>query len=273
MVKDMTDDKRPTSAQIQAAILRIFVHDSHPPRRLDGYDALTARIAQEFPDLKAPAETQIMESLWAMLAQNLLYLNYYRSAEKPNQWMFWLTEHGEAVARDEIINPDSPDGYLKRLRNDVPASSEIVMDYVTESVQAYQTRCYLASTVMLGVATEAAFLELGEAFGKWLPEESGERFLSKLSGPGVSYWKKFEDFRNKLQPLRGELPQHLKEDIDVTLDATLNMLRIYRNEAGHPTGKQIPRTRANQNLQLFAFLLGRMYELKAFFEAAKSLEA
>jgi hypothetical protein len=214
-----------------------------------------------------------MEALWVMLGQGMLYLNYYRNPERPHQWMFWLTELGDAAARDEIINPDSPDGYLKRLRNDVPAASEIVMDYATESVRAYQSRCYLASAVMLGVATEAAFLELGEAFGKWLPEEAGPRFLGKLRGRGISYWKKFEEFRNKLQPLRGELPPHLKEDIDVTMDATLNILRIYRNEAGHPTGKQIPRARANQNLQLFAFLLGRMYELKAFFEGADSLEA
>jgi hypothetical protein len=94
-----------------------------------------------------------------------------------------------------------------------------------------------------------------------------------LTSRGTSYWQKFVEFRNRLEPKRGELPQHLTEDIDVTLDATLNMLRIYRNEAGHPTGKQIPRARANQNLQLFAFLLGRMYELKAFFEGADSLEA
>ncbi len=214
-----------------------------------------------------------MEALWSLLGQGLLYLNYYRNAERPNQWMFWLTELGDAVARDEIINPDSPDRYLKRLRNDVPAVSEIVMDYATESVRAYLSRCYLASTVMLGIATEAAFLELGEAFASWLPEESRTKFRGKLTSRGASYWQKFVEFRNRLEPKRGEPPEHLKEDIDVTLDATLNMLRIYRNEAGHPTGKQIPRARANQNLQLFAFLLGRMYELKAFFEVADPSEA
>jgi hypothetical protein len=268
----MTNEERPTSAQIQTAIMRVFAHDPSPPRRLDGYDALTARIAQEFPDLRAPAENQIMEALWAMLGQGMLYLNYYRTAERPNEWVFWLTELGETTARDEIINPDSPDGYLKHLRSDVPAASEIVLDYATESIRAYQSRCYLASAVMLGVATEAAFLELGAAFASWLPEESGTKFLTQLTSRGASYWQKFTAFRKTLEPKRGELPQHLAEDIVLTLDATLNMLRIYRNEAGHPTGKQISRARANQNLQLFAFLLGRMYELKAFFETADSSE-
>lgn len=269
----MTNNERPTSAQIQAAIMRVFAHGPNPPRRLDGYDTLTARITQEFPNLSAPGENQVMEALWTMLGQGMLYLNYYRTAERPDQWMFWLTELGEAIARDEIINPDSPDGYLKRLRNDVPAASEIVLDYATESVRAYQSRCYLASAVMLGVATEAAFLELGDAFASWLPEGSRTKFLAKLTSRGTSYWQKFGEFRNRLEPKRGELPQHLTEDIDLTLDATLNMLRIYRNEAGHPTGKQISRARANQNLQLFAFLLGRMYELKAFFEVADTSDA
>jgi hypothetical protein len=54
--------------------------------------------------------------------------------------------------------------------------------------------------------------------------------------------------------------------MDLTLVAIADLLRIYRNEAGHPTGKQIGRDQAKINLEMFARCLERMYAFKVFFE-------
>jgi hypothetical protein len=54
----------------------------------------------------------------------------------------------------------------------------------------------------------------------------------------------------------------------LTMDAILDLLRIYRNDAGHPKGRQIAREQARLHLEMFAHYLERMYAFKAFFEGA-----
>jgi hypothetical protein len=49
------------------------------------------------------------------------------------------------------------------------------------------------------------------------------------------------------------------------LDSVLDVLRIYRNDAGHPTSKRIGRDDAFINLQMVARVLQKLYALKGFF--------
>jgi hypothetical protein len=49
------------------------------------------------------------------------------------------------------------------------------------------------------------------------------------------------------------------------LDSVLDVSRIYRNDAGHPTGKRIGRDDAFINLQMVARVLQKLYALKGFF--------
>jgi hypothetical protein len=84
----------------------------------------------------------------------------------------------------------------------------------------------------------------------------------------TSYQQRFLGYRNKLEPRKSSLPEDLSDGIDLTLDAIADLLRVYRNEAGHPTGKQIGRDRAKINLEMFARYLERMYAFKEFFEGS-----
>lgn len=52
----------------------------------------------------------------------------------------------------------------------------------------------------------------------------------------------------------------------LTFDAVLDLLRIYRNDSGHPTGKHIDHDTAFINLQMFARYLEKLYQFKAFFD-------
>jgi len=63
-----------------------------------------------------------------------------------------------------------------------------------------------------------------------------------------------------------QLPPHLADGLDLTLSAVLDALRIYRNQAGHPTGKEIDRGTAFTILQMVPRYLQRMYDLKKFFD-------
>jgi hypothetical protein len=53
----------------------------------------------------------------------------------------------------------------------------------------------------------------------------------------------------------------------LTLDSVLDLLRITRNEAGHPTGRRVDSNEAYINLQMFGRYLTKLYDLRAFFLA------
>jgi hypothetical protein len=107
---------------------------------------------------------------------------------------------------------------------------------------------------------------MAEAFGRWLPPPERASFLTLVSKPRTSYQAKFEEYRKTLEPLKRDLPEVLADGMTLTLDAMLDLLRIYLNDAGHPKGEQIPREQAKITLEVFARYLERMYAFKAFFE-------
>ena len=120
---------------------------------------------------------------------------------------------------------------------------------------------------MLGVASKAAFIEMATSFGKWLPDPQGKKFIELLENPKGDYISKFIEFRKRIEPIRTDLPEELADGMALTLDSVLDLLRVYRNDAGHPTGKKILREDDFTNLQRFARYLEKLYALKNFFDA------
>ena len=104
--------------------------------------------------------------------------------------------------------------------------------YLEEAVAAFYSGCYLAATVMLGVAAEAEFLRLidvanaNTAIGKSFDQARKEQFIRT----------KIEAFRKGLAPHLKTLPKKATEDLDINLNAVQSIIRIARNEAGHPSG-------------------------------------
>lgn len=265
-VEQVADSSTPTASQIQAAIMQVFAHHDRAARNLGAYDTLREQVRYKLGVTESPSATQIMEALWALVGQGLVYLNFYRPTTVEHL-SFDLTETGKAAAKGELVTPDSPDAFLARLQEDVPSASAVVTQYVSESLRSYTHGTYLASAVMLGVAAETAFLEMAEPFARWLSSDGSPKLATLLANPRASYQQRFEVYRNHLATRhRDILPFDLAEDIDLKLNTTLRLLRIYRNDAGHPKGKQVARAHAKRNLELFAVVLGELYELKDCFE-------
>jgi hypothetical protein len=59
--------------------------------------------------------------------------------------------------------PRDGDGYSRRPRSHRPPVDEIAIAYVAEALRAFNARCYLATSVMLGVASERVINALGRA--------------------------------------------------------------------------------------------------------------
>lgn len=252
---------------LQTTLLKLLANPNTDTRLGQGRYYLAESLRSQFPPDQEPTTTQIMSAVWSLISQGLTYIDYSQPA--PENWNLRLTDAGLAAAHDEAMNPDNSGDYLERLATVVPDDSLAVLQYAREAVISYNHRCYLASAVMLGVASEAAFLETARSLGNSLPTGQGEKFLKIVENPRTNYITKFIEFRKRVEPVKSRIPDELSDGMSLTLDSVLDLLRIYRNEAGHPTGKQILREDAFISLQMFARYLQRLYALKAFFDSGQ----
>jgi hypothetical protein len=169
-----------TPAELRSTVLKAIA--SNPGITLGRWnEPLTETVKEVLGNERRAGGFELMEAVWSLIGQGLVYIDF--SQPTVSNWRLALTRAGEAAALDEAINPDDAHRYLQHLRSLIPGISDVVMMYAREALSTYQGRNYLASAVMLGVASEAAFLELAEAFGKWLPSaqaaKSGPYFFGR----------------------------------------------------------------------------------------------
>ena len=247
---------------LQSTILRLLSQPNVDKRLGRGRHYFPEAVTNAIPPDSRPSQAQITQTLWALVGRGLVYIDISQPA--PENWEWRLTNAGTASAKDEQFNPDDPERYLARLRLNVPDVSDLVLRYASEAVHSYTHECYLASAVMLGVASEAAFLEMAQASANWLGA-TGKRLQEVLGDPRQPYVRKFQEFRKRIEPRKADFPPELADGMSLTFDSVLDLLRISRNEAGHPTGKDISREDQYISLQMFARYLQRLYDLRSFF--------
>ena len=204
-----------------------------------------------------------MRGVWSLIGQGLAYLDY--SQHNVEYWNLLPTDRGQATVSDEDINPDDP-GYVESLCRKVPALSDTVKSYVREALSAYKAGLYRASAVMLGVASEAAILEVASVLGQRIQQDQAKRYLRIVRDPNKSYRAKLEEFWKKLKSNKDSFPVILPDGLDTTISAVCDLLRVYRNEAGHPTGKVVDRNLCFLHLSVFVPYAEKLYELKACLE-------
>lgn len=218
---------------------------SHP-------DSIYSRRATLDP---ADADT-FLELFWNLFRQGVITLGMNES--NPNFPWCRLTSLGQKIVNGEngyFVHDVT--AYEERLRQDVPKVSAETLLYLKESLQAFRSDCILSASVMLGVATEDTFLLLLETIDanpKYQPIFST---VSKERG----ILRKLNKFRQILEKELINLPSSLKEDLDTNFAGILSIIRNYRNESGHPTGKIISREQAFVLLQIFPQYCKKIYQL------------
>lgn len=255
-------------SQLQSIVLRALAKSSTDRRLGRGRDYLAEHVQRMCPEKTRLSSYQVLEAYWSLISQGLAYIDMTQPA--PENWTLELTGAGYAAVKDQEFNPDDPSGYLSALYSKVPSSSDLVRLYINEAVRTYTNRCYLSCTVMLGVAAEACFMEVAHSFVNWLGEGKSEKLSKLLSNPRTNYIQRFLEFRKKLDQEKNLLPSELKDGLDIQLGAVLDLLRVSRNDAGHPTGKQLYREDCFTALRVFARLLHRLYSLKEHFEQGRA---
>lgn len=200
-------------------------------------------------------------ALWGLLGEGIAYLD--PGQQGPDNWKWRLTEVGLLAASGGTWEPRDPDGFLRRLRMQAPDVDPAALVYLDESLRAFGAQCYLSSSVMLGVAAEQVFMGLARA----VVTAAGARAtkLGKaLDNPRSSQNTRFDELRKVLESDRESLPQGLADPL--TLDAVTDLLRVTRNDAGHPSGVQIDEDTARTHLAVAGGYLAKMTELRNHFE-------
>lgn len=210
--------------------------------------------------LDAGDEDFFLEVFWDLFRQGVISLGLNdANREFP---FFRVTRVGRTIAESQSAYFfHDVSAYERTIRENVPRIHDVTLLYLKEAMQAFRSGCILSATVMLGVASEHTFLlllETIEANPAHQPTYAAaiqERMLLR----------KFNTFRAILERNIAALPQELREDLDTQFAGILSVIRTFRNEAGHPTGRIVDREQAFVLLQLFIPYCKKLYGLMEYF--------
>jgi hypothetical protein len=188
----------------------------------------------------------LLEIFWDLFRQGVITLGL--NDNNPQWPWFRLSRFGASEAARQPFRFHDTTSYVAMVIKAVPDLLSASRMYLEEAVAAFYSGCFLAATVMMGVAAEAEFLRLidvavkNATIGSSFAKAEKERFIRT----------KIEAFKKGLDPHLKSLSDSAKEDLDINLNAVQSILRIARNGAGHPSGAAPPsREQVYINLQIF----------------------
>jgi hypothetical protein len=208
------------------------------------------------PSLSSSDRELFLEVFWGLFREGIITLGLNDSnREFP---FFRVTQFGtRMIAQGHAYFFQDVSSYERLIRSEVPAIDDVTLVYLKEAMQAFRSGCILSATVMLGVATEHTFLLLVEKI-----EQSAAHaatFANVASERTIL--QKVNKFKNILDQQARLLPPDVREDLDTQFAGILSIIRTFRNQSGHPTGKIIDREQAYVLLQLFIPYCKKMYQL------------
>jgi hypothetical protein len=224
-------------------------HGAWPPRETGAaYSGVGALLHQDDPPL-------VQEVFWDLFRQGAITLG--RDASQPGWPGYRLSRLGRQIAQHTPFRFHDTEAYIEMVKTYIPDVSPDAVAYLEEAVAAFYADCLFASCVMLGVAAEAEFLRLVDAavsgkFGTTFAPVSKPLFIRQ----------KITKFLNVLKPLVPSLPKEATEDLDTNFLMIQSVLRIARNEAGHPIAGVPQREQAYVNLQLFVPFARQLLRLR-----------
>jgi len=202
------------------------------------------------------------EVFWALFREGIITIGRDRlNREFP---FFRVTKKGEGMlggGRPYYFHDVST--FERVIKTEVPAIDDVTLVYLLESMQAFKSGCLLSASVMLGVATEHTFLLLLDAIRA---NVNVAKIIAKVDKER-SILPKVNAFKGVLETHVKRLPSAFREDLDTQFLGILSIIRTFRNESGHPTGKIIDREQAYVLLHLFVPYCKKMYQLREFFDA------
>jgi len=206
-------------------------------------------------NLRPEDEWTLHRLIWDLITQGVLVPG--SNSGNPSWPHLSLTPHGKDALAKTGPTPYDPASYLQEAWESASKIDVNVMTYLTESVNSFRRGLYLASTVMLGVASEAAFLSLCGV----VSQKAGEKKADKIERANTLHKKHALVMPWIIQSGNLEDAPELKNSVDTFLDDLFHAYRLTRNNAGHPTGVEIPREEVYAHLTTFPHYLRTVSDL------------
>jgi len=228
---------------------------------------LEQRDGQSFPgqfgrqaQMSPPDRELFLEVFWDLFRQGIITLG---SDDANKEFPFFrVSANGRKIlANQNVYFFHDVSTYEKLVRDAVPQIDKTTLLYLQEAMQAFLSGCILSATVMVGVATEHSFLGLLDTIEK--STTYGPIFKNVLKERSIL--RKFNLFRSILEKHLKDLTPSIKEDLDTQLSGILSIIRTFRNESGHPSGKIISREQCYVLLNLYIPYCKKIYQLIEFF--------
>ena len=188
----------------------------------------------------------ILEIFWDLFRQGVITLGL--DSANPGWPWFRLSRFGQTVKQQGQTRFHDTASYVSMIKGYDPDLSDQTLMYLEEAAASFYAECLLSASVMLGVAAEAEFLRLVEiaaksaTYGAIFAPVDKEKFIRQ----------KIRKFQAAIAPIVKTLPSECTEELDTNLSMIQAVLRIARNDAGHPSGNPAPpREQVYVNMQLF----------------------
>jgi hypothetical protein len=242
----------------------LLVHVGEVFHRREAPEDLRARNLDEVR-LSASDQDLFLEVFWDLFREGIITLG--SDIANPKFPFCRVSDFGRRI----IENQDTyffhdVSTYTSLVKQTVPSIHPTTLLYLQEAMQAFRAGCLLSATVMLGVAAEHTFLLLMETIEQNPQHRATFSAVAKQRTilPKVNTFKKILDQQLK------SIPPKVKEDLDTRFVGILSVIRQFRNESGHPSGKIIDRGLAYVLLNLFPSYCAKMYELRDHFAGSSS---
>jgi len=110
---------------------------------------------------------------------------------------------------------------------------------------------------MLGVASEQEFNRMLDVINdNDRVRDSFKRFLT-----AKNTLKRLENFRRVVESGTHDLPYSIRENLDSNLSGIGNIIRTFRNDSGHPSGRIIEREQVYVLMNLFVAYVRQIHDL------------
>lgn len=201
------------------------------------------------------------ELLQEFVNNNLLFIGYGDNEGFP--WLT-LTTHGvECIKTGEML-PFDPNGYLVSVQSRVPGLDAVTMTYLREAVSTFNREFYLSASVALGVAAEALILRMIDSYIAAFVDPQRKANAEKRY-QGKQLRAQYGVFKQDFASLRPSLPPELFGDFETHLDSIFQLIRVTRNDSGHPSGTVPERAVVAANLQAFPYFAKRVLAIENYF--------
>ena len=205
------------------------------------------------------------EEIHLLLINNILMIAEEGVAQR--EYLSLTTYGKECLKKGDIVSLDSM-GYLEQIKISLSKVDPVILDYLSESITAFNRGLILSSTITLGVASEKAMLLLLENFCIYIENSNLKNYIPKLTDQRFIS-QKYDSLKEALEKLPKEVKNELPDNYEITIDTMFNFIKINRDATGHPKGGGKDKLLQGAYLQAFKSYLTTIYKLIDYFKSNK----